>query len=431
MSMAQPLSAGSGWWTGGLWRYGLLGLPLAFVALPLYVLLPQHYAQAHGMSLSAVGVLLLSARGLDAFLDPWLGQCSDRWFAHSPGRVWRRACAAALCLVAGLWLVYFPPPWPAAFFWVGLWLALFLTCAAFSLLSIAHQAWGARLGGDAVQQGRVVSWREGAGVAGVVLASALSTSVGPQAMLWVLGVTMGLACWAWGAAPQPSQVDGCGAVLSGPYWRRPWALPAFTGLWRVFVINGVAAAVPATLVLFFLQDRLGLGAPQQAVFLSVYFLAAALGLPLWLGAVRRWGLVRCWLAGMALSVAVFAWAALLGAGDAGWFALVCVGAGMALGADLVMPGALLARVLAVSGQRDAMAGACFGWWNLAAKLNLALAAGLALPLLSWWGYVPGERTPSGLQALTWAYAVLPCALKVWAAVALYRWGARYNPEEST
>ena len=29
--------------------YGLLGLPLAFVALPLYVLLPNHYAREFGM----------------------------------------------------------------------------------------------------------------------------------------------------------------------------------------------------------------------------------------------------------------------------------------------------------------------------------------------------------------------------------------------
>ena len=31
-------------WRDG-WRYGLMGLPLAFVALPLYVLLPNYYAR--------------------------------------------------------------------------------------------------------------------------------------------------------------------------------------------------------------------------------------------------------------------------------------------------------------------------------------------------------------------------------------------------
>jgi Na+/melibiose symporter-like transporter len=60
-----------------------------------------------------------------------------------------------------------------------------------------------------------------------------------------------------------------------------------------------------------------------------------------------------------------------------------------------------------------------GWWNLATKLNLALAAGCALPLLGWWGYAPGQLTPSGLQALTVAYVFLPCVLKLIAAAGLY------------
>jgi Na+/melibiose symporter-like transporter len=72
-------------------------------------------------------------------------------------------------------------------------------------------------------------------------------------------------------------------------------------------------------------------------------------------------------------------------------------------------------------QGQATAGACFGWWNFAAKLNLALSAGLALPLLEGLGYVPGSREPQALQALMLAYCVLPCLLKLLAAWALYVW----------
>ena len=45
--------------------YGLLGLPLAFVALPLYVILPNHYAREFGMSLGLLGAILLGARLFD------------------------------------------------------------------------------------------------------------------------------------------------------------------------------------------------------------------------------------------------------------------------------------------------------------------------------------------------------------------------------
>ena len=45
-TLPEPAAAfvGAGAWKHGL-RYGLLGLPLAFVALPLYVILPNHYAR--------------------------------------------------------------------------------------------------------------------------------------------------------------------------------------------------------------------------------------------------------------------------------------------------------------------------------------------------------------------------------------------------
>ena len=50
--------------------YGLLGLPLAFVALPLYVHLPHAYASRYGMSLATLGGVLLLV-GLLALYWPY------------------------------------------------------------------------------------------------------------------------------------------------------------------------------------------------------------------------------------------------------------------------------------------------------------------------------------------------------------------------
>ena len=80
--------------------YGLLGLPLAFVALPLYVHLPHVYASRYGMPLATLGAVLLLARLLDAVTDPWLGHLSDRLQARSPRHVLLAASLAALLLVA-------------------------------------------------------------------------------------------------------------------------------------------------------------------------------------------------------------------------------------------------------------------------------------------------------------------------------------------
>jgi Na+/melibiose symporter-like transporter len=261
---------------------------------------------------------------------------------------------------------------------------------------------------------------------GVVLASLLPTLAGLPAMLGVFAIALALGWWAWALAPRPASSPFTQAVL-GVYhphpttglWR-PWGRPAFRRLLAVFMLNGIASAIPATLVLFFVQDRLQAPAAQEPLFLGAYFVCAALSIPLWLRAVGRWGLARTWLAGMLLAVAVFGWTAALGAGDALAFVWVCALSGVALGTDLALPSALLAGVIAQEGDSGRHEGAYFGWWNFATKLNLALAAGLALPLLGALGYTPGTRSEPGLQMLGLAYAVLPCVLKLAAAAALYR-----------
>ena len=61
-------------------QYGALGLPLSFVALPLYVYMPSYYANEFGMSLTLLGALLLGVRIFDAITDPVIGQLADDVF---------------------------------------------------------------------------------------------------------------------------------------------------------------------------------------------------------------------------------------------------------------------------------------------------------------------------------------------------------------
>ena len=414
MTSTQPIRASAGL------AYGLLGLPLAFVALPLYVLLPNHYAREFGMPLATLGSVLLAARLLDAFTDPLLGRLSDYLFGRSVRAVLGVGAVSAAVLALGLTSLFFPLVRGADALVAWALVALLITYTAYSQLSIAHQSWGARLGGDEVQRGRIVAWREGAALVGVVLASVLPALLGLPVMLSVFTAALLLGWWCWARAPRPVRQDA-GVYRPSQHtslWR-PWGRPAFRRLLAVFMLNGIASAIPATLVLFFIQDRLQAPPAQEPMFLAAYFVCAALSIPLWLRAVARWGLARTWLAGMLLAIAVFVWTAFLGAGDVVPFLVVCALSGVALGTDLALPSALLAGVIAAEGDSGQHEGAYFGWWNFATKLNLALAAGLALPLLGWWGYIPGTRSEEGLQTLGWAYAVLPCVLKLLAAGALY------------
>jgi glycoside/pentoside/hexuronide:cation symporter, GPH family len=406
-------------------RYGFMGLPLAFVALPLYVILPHHYASQYGVPLATLGLILLLARFFDAAIDPLLGRWSDQQFARSATGVLRWGVLLAAVLGVGFTMLFFPPVRELP--QLGWWLAgsLLLTYVAFSAISIMHQSWGARLGGDEAQRSRIVAWREGLGLVGVLLASVLPVAAGLPATTAVFFLALAIACGYWFQAPRPvSAATQQHATIS--LWL-PFRRPAFRALLAVFIVNGIASAIPATLLLFFVQDRLQAPSSMEPVFLGSYFVCAALSIPAWLVAVRRWGLARSWLGGMALSVSVFLFAAGLGAGDSAGFIAVCALSGIGLGADLALPSALLAGVIQTNGDQGSAEGAYFGWWNFSTKLNLALAAGLALPILGALGYAPGSRDPAALQMLTWSYCLLPCVLKLGAATLLYTLIIRRKP----
>jgi Na+/melibiose symporter-like transporter len=415
-------------WQGG-WRdglgYGALGLPLAFVALPLYVQLPNHYATAFGIPLATLGALLLGARLLDAVADPLIGRFADRWLGDSPRRALARAAVAAVLLAAGFHALFFPAVSApqALLVWCAVMLAV--TYLSYSVLGVLHQAWGARLGGDELQRSRIVAWREGLALVGVLVASVLPAVAGFGVASATFALLLALGLLAWSTAPAPGTVP----PQAAPSLLLPLHTPAFRRLLAVYLVNGIASAVPATLVLFFIRDRLQAPA-YEPLFLASYFAAGALAMPLWVRLVARIGLIRSWLAGMALAVASFVWAATLGAGDVTGYVLVCVASGVALGADLALPGALLAGVVQRAGHGGRLEGGYFGWWNFATKLNLALAAGLALPALQALGYAPGRQDAAALQALTVIYCLLPCVLKLLAAALLWR-GGLTTPQPET
>jgi len=408
MMRALPLSA--------LFAYGLFGLPLAMVALPVYVYLPQLYAERFGLSLSAIGGALLAARLFDAFLDPAIGAWID---CRRDGSGYGRFIALALPPLAAGFVALFHPPAaadanPLAWFVM----ALLVVYTGFSLASIAHQSWGAALTQAQSERSRLTAVREGCGLVGVVIAAALPGWLGFDALLWLfVAATASAALLLLLAARRPSD-----APHAGGGWHSivvPFRSRHFRWLLAAFGVNGIAAAIPATLFLFFAEDRLQL-AGRAGLFLVLYFVAAAATMPLWVALARRAGEARAWLAAMLLAIAAFAWSGWLPPGAMTAFSVICVLSGCALGADLALPPALLAAVIAHGGDSGRREASYFGAWNWMSKMNLALAAGISLPLLERLHYVPGVQNAAGIQALGIAYALVPCVLKLLAAAILWR-----------
>ena len=408
------MSSGAGALTlPALFSYGLFGLPLAMLALPIYIYVAPFYAQRSSLDLAQIGAVLLAARIAAAFIDPALGA----WMAHGRRSYAVYVGAALPLLLLGFGALFHPPSLSHGATLAWFLAALLFVYTAYGLAGIAHQSWGAALSQARAQRARVTAVREGCGLLGVILAAGLTSVLGYDGLSLAFAVCL-LATGALllARAPRPA-LRSAGDAVAGSGWNVPLRQRAFRWLFAVLLVNGVAAAIPATLFLFFAGDYLRLG-HYAGPFLIVYFCAAAASMPAWVALARRFGEARAWGGAMLLAAGVFVWAYGLDAGAAWGFASICLLSGLALGADLALPPALLAGLIGAAGHAGRHEAAYFGWWNWGVQMSLALAAGIALPLLAWLGYVPGSN--KGLPALSVAYALLPCALKLLAALLLWR-----------
>jgi Na+/melibiose symporter-like transporter len=437
-----------------LLAYGALGFPLAFAALPLYVHVPNLYAASGVLSLATLGAILWISRLADAVIDPWLGHLSDR--LSQP----RLLVAIAMTLLSlGLWCLLNPPnKLSQSGMLLTLWLtaSLLITYFGFSLATINYQAWGASLGKNAADRLRVTSMREILGLAGVITAAMLPSLLVTSKLVDENAEALSLIGWSFilialfcaittiRAAPPP-QLSSVDSRLTGmaATRRHVWQDKTFIQLLSVLLLSGMAAAIPATLVLFYIADLLQL--PQwQGVFLALYFLTAGISLPVWNWLAGRYDKTTAWALSMGLAIFSFVWAFFLYPGAALPFALICFFSGAAFGAELAIPPALLADHLRrKSGNSTYLAGvgAYFGLWQFVNKLSLAMAAGLSLPLIAYLGYQVGagdtaaagaktlsdtlstntpQTTSTGLTALAAVYALLPAAIKLLALLWLWR-----------
>ena len=403
--------------------YSVMSIPLAMAALPIYVHVPKLYAGELGMPLALIGAILLAARLLDALQDPMLGYLSDRC-AHLPGGRSIPIILGLPLLGAGFVGLFHPPQASQTGLAVWLIVNLLIVYVGFSAACISYFAMGAELSADHHQRTRVTATRSALGLLGVLIAAAAPGFLGRDA-------GSGLAFFSLLFVPALIVA----AFITLRYTNRPAIIAErraplrsillpignrkFRWLMGVFVLSGIAGAIPGTLILFFVEDIVR-RPDLSGVFLALYFLFGALGMPIWIAASRRLGKRYAWTGGMLLAVLAFVWAYVLKAGDVVPFAVVCALSGIAYGAELAIPPSMLADMVDVetSRERQRPDGVYFGLWQMIEKFNLAAAAGVALPLLAWAGYEPGTaQHQSG--SLAAVYALLPCIIKLGAAALLW------------
>lgn len=400
--------------------YGLPGLVTAIPTIPVFTLVPGFYAEDLGLGLALTGLVLFLSRGLDVVSDPLVGWFADR----NGGASLQRLILVGALIGAPSLVLLLSPPSGSGPLWLFLWSAcLYL---GWTLVQIPYLTWGARLSPNYHQRTRITAVREGAVLVGILLSGSLPALLGMleldeagrlSALGWT-AVVLGFPCFFLLLRRVPSPEKHKPARSD---WRGIQQNRLFLRLLAAWFINGLANGIPAVLFTFYCAHVLIVDDQTRNLLLALYLGCAVVGIPFWVLLSSRLSKHLAWSLAMGVTCPAFAMAAFLGPGEVGSFAAICVITGLCLGADLALPPAIQADVADWDRlrYRRNRTGGLFSLWNMAAKLALAAAAGITLPLLGAMGL--DQQTPSApaLTALAVIYALLPCVLKMTAVGMIY------------
>lgn len=405
--------------------YSLPSLPLAALSMPVYIFLPSYYADTLGLGLAVTGLVLFVTRIWDVVTDPVIGILGDRTrglFGIFKGRRKPWMIMGMIPTLLGTWFLLVPPD-GAGIMHLLVWsLILYLGWTA---VILPLQAWGAELSPYYDERSKISAWREGLTVFGILGTLGLIAALGystdgleSKALLTIAAVTLillpltvGLACLFVPERPylfenKISFREGLKTLVNNK---------AFRILILAYLINGVANGLPATLFIFYVKYALQMPDLTE-IFLFIYFACGFIAVPLWLRLSFTYGKHVVWAGAMIWACVFFLMVPFIEPGDKWFYLAIVILTGLSLGADLVLPAAMQADVVDCdtldSGQQRT--GLYFALWSMSTKLSLAIAAGLAFPLLQLLGFEknqPGTADQT-LWPLIILYSIVPVILKL-------------------
>lgn len=413
-----------------LGAFSTLAFPINACQVPLGVYMPTIYAQYYGIGLTQLGLVMLVEKLWGALADPLVGALSDRTRSRFGRR--RPWMVAGTLLFACASIVLFFPPKPFPLLLLGG--ALFVFYLGLSMIQIPYLAWSGELSADYHERTRIVTYQA------VVMASSL------------LAVLI-LPAWVDQVRPSDGafKLAGMGGVIlvsllpsliltlrAAPESDLPSNLPPRQSIGSAFqVVLGdgllmrillsdfamtVGQLVRGALFLFFISAYMGLARWASTLFLIqfVFGLGAA---PIWNAVARRIGKHRSAIVAEIAQVAINFALLLLVPGQIGLLIAAVVLQGLTQGSGNQMLRAIIADVadkhrLETGHDRTAL---FFSIFSVSMKGAMAVAVGIALPLVAWFGFNPAaaHNSPVALRGLLLVFSLGPAVAHLLAAASLW------------
>ena len=398
--------------------FGLPDYAVYLAAIPVSLYLPFVYSRDLGLNLADIGLILMLARITDVITDPLIGYLSDRTETRFGKRKpW--LAGGALVMMIAAWQLFAPmgavSNWHLLIWSMLLWLG-------WTMINIPYFAWGAELTDDYNERTRITGWRQAFGYLGnvsVLLVPALSgelfgygslpreglTIVGFMALV-LLPVLVGLALWL---VPEPA--------------RQMFSNGSFMVLFIGFLMLSMGTTWASSLFMLFATFVVNIEAQTQTILLGFY-LTQLVSLPVWVWISYRIGKKETWVVGAVIYVLATPGYLLLGSGDVLLFCVVLGLYGIASGNFAAISLSMKADLIEIAGYRTGshVAGSYMAVWSLGQKLFQAIAVGMALPLVSLFGFDPkGENGPDQLLALTLTLTIPPMLLYAASVFVIWRY----------
>jgi Na+/melibiose symporter-like transporter len=434
-----------------IYAHGSLGLPLAVIGYPLSIWIPAHYSGGLGISLAAVGTILMLARLTDVITDPLMGEISDRWRTRiGRRRPWLLIGAPVMML--GVYKLFIPEEGVGLTYFL-VWLTTFFLGA--TMIGLPHRAWGAELSPDYHQRSRVTAAREIYVLLGLMLAAAVPMIIeiradGGTGVGQVFSTLWSDAIGAFsGDFRDKTVVDRAtltGPVLAGLAWTIIMVLPfcvavvltmvkepppvdgekrpSFREGLKLVLKNGPMVRVLLIVLLvqfgesfrnavslFFIRDIVGVPTIGAAYFF--YFIAGLGAIPFWLWLGRTIGKHRAFMCTLITVACVSGANLLLDYGDYLPFFLLFIIKGFCFGGLQFLPIAMLADVVDVDAARSGgrRAGTYFAFLGFTEKIAIAFGTGVSLNIVGLLGFDPAggiaASTDIGVLSLRLVYCLGP------------------------
>jgi GPH family glycoside/pentoside/hexuronide:cation symporter len=401
--------------------YAILAFPLAFLAMPIYIYLPNFYVNNFAISLQSVALVLLISRIFDAFLDPFLGIIGDK-YSHLKTKI--IAFSAPILGIAFIFLFY-----PSASSNLSWWLfiCLFITYFFFSLIQINYQSLAVGFSDNYNLKTKIIAIREAIGVMGIIFASTAPallflyfSEVKSFLIIGIFYLILISFCAAifYFKAPQPAISNAkIGHKLDLSFLKNRQLKYLFT----IFFFNSLTFGITASLMLFFVEIVLN-AKNFTSLFLLLYFGGLLLGIPFWTKLSEKLqNKEKAWKIAMILIVIIFAFCGFLKEGDIVFYALICAASGFCFAADYCLSYSILTDVIQ-SQKLTRSTSTIFGGINFIIKFCFAFASGV---LLFGLGKVQENAPDLQTNFLLISYCLIPCCFKIFTYIFLNQFQKTY------